>query len=169
MGCKRYLMGRWKDPELLDYTPGTLPRATSQKKKKKSACSSLIIKALPGKYPQTLGSSLMPPSPRLRQISAAGDLRVSGQAWASKFGLLNPSPSKTDLSRFSFSEKEGDPITAGKALPHKAFCKEGQQGQLQQVTRSPLPKAAQALGVFYNLLKGKSKILTVAGLLRYHR
>lgn len=62
-----------------------------------------------------------------------------------------------DLSRFSFSEKEGDPITANRALPHKAFCKEGQQGRLQQVTRSPLPKAAQDLGVFYNLLEGKSK------------
>lgn len=81
-----------------------------------SVCSSLVFKVASKEKPTDLG---LFPSLRPRPSSAAGDLRVSGRAGASELGLLGPSPSKMDLSRFSFSAKEQDPITAHGELPRK--------------------------------------------------
>lgn len=64
MGCKRYLMGRWKDPELLDYTPGTLPRATSQKKKKKKCLLLADYQSPPRKIPTNIRQQPDAPIPK---------------------------------------------------------------------------------------------------------
>lgn len=88
-----------------------------------------------GKAPQTLGCF---PSPRLKKTFAVGDLHASGQAGAAEFGLLTPSPSKMDLSRFSFSAKEGDPITARRAPSHMPFARRAMTGhQVSSAQSSP--------------------------------
>jgi len=74
-----------------------------------------------GKTPQTLGCFL---SPRLKKTFAVGDLRASGQAGAAESGLLTPSPSKMDLSRFSFSAKRRKPHHCLQSAVPRAFCKE---------------------------------------------
>lgn len=77
------------------------------------------FQSLPRSLPRSGKTLQTSRSPSPKQSSAVGDLRASGWAGASELGLLVPSPSKRDLSRFSFSAKEGDPVTARRTLPHK--------------------------------------------------
>lgn len=77
-----------------------------------------------------------------------GGSRVTGRAGASEPGLLVPSASRMDLSRFSFSAKEGNPITACQLLGR----------------RDGDSSARPPLGAFIISWKMKAKIPAVLGL-----
>lgn len=145
------------------HNPSAVLRATSLLQQKHLFLTGLRRppRRLPhsGKTPQTSGCS---PSPSPKQSSAVDDLHVSGWTGASELGLLVPSPSKMDLSRFSFSAKEHDPVTARRAPPRKlSGSRDGATaGMGHQV---PSARAAQALGTFYNFMECENKISTVAG------